>query len=210
MKLETWQILCLPIILRIWCRTKLCPLTVMMTNSRPSWMNGWPHCTTRKINCWQCCQWNENNILGWGRLETSYKTINLTILSPNALCRLVTNRPVSQMWVPLGGLSRTSGKLWQDYSSRYMFLNIKRNIFQSMLHTHALGYFDIRVISCNRFRRVKFVIIPPCFVQQQYLWNIALQPSVGCYNIWADLRYSGCSPLKEKSLGNGTMLGLLI
>ena len=24
----------------------------------------------------------------------------------------------------------------------------------------------------------KFAIIPPCFVWQQYLWNIALQPSV--------------------------------
>ena len=39
------------------------------------------------------------------------------------------NKPVYQMQAPLGGLSRSSGKLWQDYSSCYMFLNIKRNIF---------------------------------------------------------------------------------
>ena len=30
-------------------------------------------------------------------------------------------RPVSQMRAPLGGSSRTSGKLWQDYSNCYMF-----------------------------------------------------------------------------------------
>ena len=46
--------------------------------------------------------------------------------------------------------------------------------------------------------------IPPCFVWQHYLWNIALQPSVGCYNVWADLHCSGCSPPGEKSLWNGT------
>ena len=39
------------------------------------------------------------------------------------------NRPVSQMRASVGDLSQTSGKLWQDYSSCYMFLNIKRNNF---------------------------------------------------------------------------------
>ena len=57
----------------------------------------------------------------------------------------------------------------------------------------------------HKFRRFKFAIIPPCFAYQQYLWNIALQPSAGCYNVWADLRCSGCSPLGEKSLWNGTI-----
>ena len=32
-----------------------------------------------------------------------------------------SNRPVSQIWAPSGGLSRTSGKLWQDNSNCYMF-----------------------------------------------------------------------------------------
>ena len=30
------------------------------------------------------------------------------------------------------------------------------------------------------------------------MWNIALHPSVGCYNIWANLYSSGCSPPGEK------------
>ena len=30
------------------------------------------------------------------------------------------------------------------------------------------------------FHRVKFAIIPPCFIWQQYLWNIAKQATVGC------------------------------
>ena len=38
------------------------------------------------------------------------------------------------------------------------------------------------------FHRVKLVVIPPRFVQQQYLWNIAIQSAVGCYNSWANLR----------------------
>ena len=69
-----------------------------------------------------------------------------------------------------------------------------------MLHIPALWYFDISVIRPHRFRRLKFAIMPPCFVYHQYLWNIALQPSVGCYNLWADLRCWGYSSLGEKSL----------
>ena len=66
-----------------------------------------------------------------------------------------------------------------------------------MLHIPALWYFGISVICTHRFRRVRLVIIPPCFVWQQYLWNIALQPSVGCYKAWVNSRYKGCSPLGE-------------
>ena len=68
-----------------------------------------------------------------------------------------------------------------------------------MLHIPALWYFDIPVIYPHRFHRVEFVIKPPWIVWQQYLWNIALQPSVGCYNVWANLHYSGCSPSGEKN-----------
>ena len=53
-----------------------------------------------------------------------------------------------------------------------------------MLHTPVLWYFDI--------------LIPPCFVWKQYLWNVALQPPVGCCNVWA-----GCSPLGEKHCETG-------
>ena len=51
-------------------------------------------------------------------------------------------------------------------------------------------------------RRGKLVVIPPRFIQQQYLRNIAIQPANGCYNSCANLRCSGCYPLGEKLLWN--------
>ena len=74
-----------------------------------------------------------------------------------------------------------------------------------MLHLPALRYFDASVTYPQWFRSVKFVVIPPRFVEQQCLWNIAIQPAVGCYNSWAYLQWSSCLPLKEKSLWNGTI-----
>ena len=53
-------------------------------------------------------------------------------------------------------------------------------------------------------RRVKLVVIP-----QQYLWNIAIQLAVGCYNSWANLRCSGCYPLGEKLLWNRSIMDLV-
>ena len=50
------------------------------------------------------------------------------------------------------------------------------------------------------FRRVELVVIYARFIYQKYLWNIAIQPAVGCYNPWANLRCSGCYPLGEKLL----------
>ena len=73
-------------------------------------------------------------------------------------------------------------------------LNIKRNMFYSMLHIPALWYFDTSVIYLQWFRRVRFVVLTPRFVWPQYLWNIAIQPAAGCYNSWANIRCSGCSP----------------
>ena len=64
----------------------------------------------------------------------------------------------------------------------------------------ALWYFNISSICPHKFQRVKFVLILPCFVLQQYLWNIAIQPSVSCYYVWANSCCSGCSQLGEKSL----------
>ena len=43
----------------------------------------------------------------------------------------------------------------------------------------------------------------------QYLWNIAIQPSVGCYNSWANLRCSGCYPLGGKVLWNSRSISIL-
>ena len=74
-----------------------------------------------------------------------------------------------------------------------------------MLHIPASWYFDTSVTYPQWFRRVKFVVISPRFVQPLYLWNIAIQLAVDCYNSWANLRCSGCSPLGE----NYCEMGLL-
>ena len=72
-----------------------------------------------------------------------------------------------------------------------------------MPHIPALWYFDTSVTWW--FCRVKLVVMPPRFAYQQYLWNIAIQPTVGCYNSWANLRCSGCSPLGENLLWNSSI-----
>ena len=74
-----------------------------------------------------------------------------------------------------------------------------------MLHLPTLWYFGTSVTYPHFYRRVKFVVIPPRFVYQQYLWNIAIQPAVGWYHSWANWRCSSCSPLGERTLWNGTM-----
>ena len=72
------------------------------------------------------------------------------------------NRPVSQMQAPLGGLLRTSGKLWQDYSSWYMFLNIKMwYLLIRAQYTHIMVFWHISNIW---ILRIKLVGIPPRFV----------------------------------------------
>ena len=71
-----------------------------------------------------------------------------------------------------------------------------------MLHIPALWYFGTSVTYRPWFRRVKLVVIPPRFILHQYLWNIAIQPAVGCYNSWANLRCSRSYPLGGKSLWN--------
>ena len=85
-------------------------------------------------------------------------------------------------------------------------LNIKRNIFYSVLPIPALWYFGTSVTYPPPpppppppwFRKVKLVVIPTRFIYQQYLWNIAIQPAVGCYNSWANLQCWSCYPLGEK------------
>ena len=57
---------------------------------------------------------------------------------------------------------------------------------------------------------VKFVIIPSRFVYQQYLRNIDVQPVVGCYNVWANICCSGCSPLGENRCEKGILKLCLI
>ena len=56
------------------------------------------------------------------------------------------------------------------------------------------------------FRRVKLVVIPLRLIQKQFLWNIAIQPVVGCYNSRANLRCSGCYPLGENLLWSRSII----
>ena len=69
-------------------------------------------------------------------------------------------------------------------------------------HYHALWYFDTSVTYPQWFRKVKFVVKLLRFVKQQCLWNIAIKMTDGCYNSWANLGCSDCSPLGEKILWN--------
>ena len=50
-----------------------------------------------------------------------YKTVYVLTIKFDQPISSYANRPVSQIRVPPGGLSWTSGKLWQDYSNCYMF-----------------------------------------------------------------------------------------
>ena len=113
-----------------WLSLDSCPMDKQIIISQMRFIHhGW-------VNKWfgqvlMPCYWLE----GWLLLKFIWVSLGLapikiiwvimTSLHGNCFC----NRPVSQMRAPSGGLSRTSMKLWQDYSSCYMFLNIKRNIF---------------------------------------------------------------------------------
>ena len=81
-------------------------------------------------------------------------------------------------------------RIISDCLKCYVFLNI----------IHAALFFYLALIYPSRLRRMKFVIITPCFVQQQYLWNITIKPAVGCYNIQANKCHLGCSPLWDRTI----------
>ena len=78
-----------------------------------------------------------------------------------------------------------------------------------MLHIPALWYFGTWITYPPWFR-VKLVVIPPRFIQQHYLWNIAIQPAVGCSNSWANLRCFGCYPLGGKLLWNRSIVKVVL
>ena len=81
-----------------------------------------------------------------------------------------------------GSMSRTS----RDYNKLLMVLYILEHKMQHLL-IHAPN-------TC--------IVI---FVKQHYLWNIALQPEVGCHNIWANTHCLGSSPLGENHCEAGLL-----
>ena len=108
------------------------------------------------------------------------------------------------MQAPLTACFEPAGKLWQLCKVLYVFEHKMQYLLIHAPCTCIVVFWHISNIP-QGFWRVKFVLIPPRFVQQQYLWNIAIQPAVGCYNSWDNLRCSGCSPLGEISFWNGTI-----
>ena len=90
----------------------------------------------------------------WDQMSIHIRVIWITLLQHT------NNRLVSQMRASLTACRELAGKLWQLCKVLYMFLNIKRNIFQSMLPLPTLWYFDISVICPHSFRRGNFVLIP--------------------------------------------------
>ena len=137
------------------------------------------------VNCMFGPWWNSIITLLWPCLPDDVK------------CNLnISNRPISQMQAPLVLAENHQGS-YDNCARCFMFLNIKCDIFQSMSHLPVPWYFDTSVTYPQWFLRFKIVLIPPHFVQQQYLRNIAIQPAMGCYNSWANLRCSSCSPPGE-------------
>ena len=119
------------------------------------------------------------------------------------VCRL--NRLISQMQAPLAVCREPATKFWQLSKVMYVFENKAQYLLIRAPFARIVVFWHIGNAP-QWSRRVKYVVIPPRFVWQQYLWNIAIQPAVGCYNSWANL-CSSCSPLGEKSLWNGTIFG---
>ena len=119
-------------------------------------------------------------------------------------CLLNVNRFVSQMLVPLVACREPAGKLWQLCKVLYVFEHKTQYLL-----IHALF---IRVVLFWRIGN-----IPPMISWSQICCNTAMfciaaifvkycyTITEGCYNSWANLRCSSCSPLGEKSLWNGTI-----
>ena len=116
------------------------------------------------------------------------------------------SRLVLQMWVPLAACHKPAGKLWQLCKVLYVFEHKMQYLLIHAPYTRIAFFFYTSATNPQRFRRVKFVLIPICFVQHQYLWNIAIQLVDGCYNSWANKQCSGCWPLGEISLWNWTIV----
>ena len=90
----------------------------------------------------------------------------------------------------------------------YIFEHNTQYVLIHTPYTRIMVFWPISNIP-QWFRRFKFASIIPHFVYQQYLWNIAIQPAGGCYNSWANLRCSGCSPLGENCSETGLLVNLL-
>ena len=115
------------------------------------------------------------------------------------------NRHVSHMRAPLVACGEQVGRLRQLCNVLHVFEHKTQYILTHASFTRIVVFWLIGNVLPNDFVESKIVVIPPRFVYQQYFRNIAIKPAVGCYNSWANLGCSSCSPLGEIFLWNGTI-----
>ena len=119
--------------------------------------------------CW-CAPWvDHNHITIKNIIETKQCTMPLT---------MGHKRGTPSGW------SRTNWGPEQTAKSVICFFLTQNAIYYNPCSIYTLCYFVIPVTYPQGFHRVRIVIKLPSFIQQ-YLWNIAIQPAVGCSGLWA-------------------------
>ena len=112
------------------------------------------------------------------------------------------NKRVSEIRAPLADRGKSTGSR-TGRRVFYMFLSIKRIIFEYTLHTPTPRRSDISAM----YPKFHSQICYNTDIQQLYLLNIALQPTVGCSAYKLKKRCSDCSPLGENNCETGLFNG---
>ena len=93
------------------------------------------------------------------------------------------NKRVSQMQAPLAACREPAGDQNKPPKALYVYEHKTQYNLIHAPHTNIVAFWHISNITHQGFHRFKFAIIPPCFISQQYMWNIAVQPTVGCSDL---------------------------
>ena len=119
--------------------------------------------------------------LGWMPLDFTDDKSTLVLVM--AWTRISSCLECSQLWFEWTSFTDAGAPcrdLAVDYDTLSKLLYVFRHkTSQVLIHAHipTLWYFDTSVTYPIDFA-VKFVLIPPRFIYQQHLWNIAIQPAV--------------------------------
>ena len=100
-------------------------------------------------------------------------------------------RWVSQMRALLAACRLPAG---DQNRLQYVFEHKTQYIPVHAPHTHIVVFWNISSIP-PMVSGVKFVMLPPMFYIAAIFVTDAVQPVVGCSDLWANIRCSGCSPL---------------
>ena len=93
--------------------------------------------------------------------------------------RWLVNKLVSQMRALLAACREPAGNQYRPPKVPHVFEHKTKYVLIHAPYTRIVVLWHIRNIP-QKFHRGKFVIIRPCFTQQEYSWNITLQQAVGC------------------------------